>query len=114
MGLARPLRGQRPPLFLGWFLRRGIHETAEGRKAARAALRSFDRLLADWLPMVRTFGIVATTNAAYYLTFTYIVERRKARRRRRGLPAREHAEPRGGADRKPWRLALGSRRAGAS
>jgi MHS family proline/betaine transporter-like MFS transporter len=34
--------------------------------------------VADWLPMLRTFGIVATTNAAYYLTFTYIVERRKA------------------------------------
>ena len=28
--------------------------------------------------MVRTFGIVATTNAAYYLTFTYVVERRKS------------------------------------
>ena len=28
--------------------------------------------------MLRTFGIVATTNAAYYLTFTYMVERRKA------------------------------------
>jgi len=27
--------------------------------------------------MLRTFGIVATTNAAYYLTFTYVVERRK-------------------------------------
>ena len=26
--------------------------------------------------MLRTFGIVAMTNAAYYLTFTYIVERR--------------------------------------
>ena len=27
--------------------------------------------------MLRTFGIVAMTNAAYYLTFTYVVERRK-------------------------------------
>ena len=35
-------------------------------------------LLADWLPIVRTFGIVAMTNAAYYLTFTYAVERRKS------------------------------------
>src|SRR5215813_12729016 len=34
-------------------------------------------LIADWLPMVRAFGILATTNCAYYLTFTYIVERRK-------------------------------------
>ena len=28
-------------------------------------------------PFVQTFGIVAMTNAAYYLTFTYAVERRK-------------------------------------
>ena len=35
-------------------------------------------LLADWKPIVQTFGIVAMTNAAYYLTFTYAVERRKA------------------------------------
>ena len=34
-------------------------------------------LLADWRPIVQTFGIVAMTNAAYYLTFTYVVERRK-------------------------------------
>jgi MHS family proline/betaine transporter-like MFS transporter len=27
--------------------------------------------------MIRAFGILATTNCAYYLTFTYIVERRK-------------------------------------
>ena len=63
---------------LGWFLRRGIHETAEGRKAAEAPQPLLPSLVADWLPMLRTFGIVATTNAAYYLTFTYIVERRKA------------------------------------
>jgi MHS family proline/betaine transporter-like MFS transporter len=35
-------------------------------------------LIADRLPMVRAFGILATTNCAYYLTFTYIVERRKS------------------------------------
>src|SRR5215813_9134183 len=35
-------------------------------------------IIADWLPMVRSFGILATTNCAYYLTFTYIVERRKS------------------------------------
>ena len=34
--------------------------------------------MADWLPIVQTFGIVAMTNAAYYLTFTYAVERRKS------------------------------------
>jgi MHS family proline/betaine transporter-like MFS transporter len=63
---------------LGWFLRRGIDETAEGRKAAEAPQPLLPSIVADWLPMLRTFGIVATTNAAYYLTFTYIVERRKA------------------------------------
>jgi MHS family proline/betaine transporter-like MFS transporter len=63
---------------LGWFLRRGIHETAEGLKATQTPPPSLTAIVADWRPMLRTFGIVATTNAAYYLTFTYIVERRKA------------------------------------
>jgi len=63
---------------LGWFLRRGIHETAEGLKAAAARPPLMPSLVADWLPIVRTFGIVAMTNAAYYLTFTYAVERRKS------------------------------------
>lgn len=64
---------------LGWFLRRGIDETAEGLKAAQTRPPLLASIVADWRPMLRTFGIVATTNAAYYLTFTYIVERRKAR-----------------------------------
>lgn len=62
---------------LGWFLRRGIAETAEGEKARTARPPLLPSLAADWLPIVRTFGIVAMTNAAYYLTFTYAVERRK-------------------------------------
>jgi MHS family proline/betaine transporter-like MFS transporter len=62
---------------VGWFLRRGLHETAEGVKAASIRPPFFPSIIADWLPMLQTFGIVATTNAAYYLTFTYIVERRK-------------------------------------
>jgi MHS family proline/betaine transporter-like MFS transporter len=62
---------------VGWFLRRGLHETAEGQKAVALRPPLISSLIADWLPMVRTFGIVATTNAAYYLTFTYMVERRK-------------------------------------
>ena len=62
---------------LGWFLRRGIHETPEGLKAVAIRPPLLPSLIADWLPMLRTFGIVATTNAAYYLTFTYVVERRK-------------------------------------
>jgi MFS transporter, MHS family, proline/betaine transporter len=62
---------------LGWFLRRGLHETEAGLKAVAARPALLSSLLRDWLPMLRTFGIVATINAAYYLTFTYIVERRK-------------------------------------
>jgi MHS family proline/betaine transporter-like MFS transporter len=63
---------------LGWFLRRGISETAEGLKAAAIRPPLFESLVADWLPIVRTFGIVAMTNAAYYLTFTYAAERRRS------------------------------------
>jgi MFS transporter, MHS family, proline/betaine transporter len=62
----------------GWFLRRGLRETTEGRKAVAIRPPLIPSLIADWLPMVRTFGVVATTNAAYYLTFTYVVERRKS------------------------------------
>jgi MFS transporter, MHS family, proline/betaine transporter len=63
---------------LGWFLRRGLHETEAGLKAAAIRPPLIPSLIADWKPMLRTFGIVATTNAAYYLTFTYVVERRKS------------------------------------
>jgi MHS family proline/betaine transporter-like MFS transporter len=71
----------------GWFLRRGIHESEQGQKAAQAqAPRSWlallrwvlKSLLADWRPIVQTFGIVGMTNAAYYLVFTFAVEQRKA------------------------------------
>jgi MHS family proline/betaine transporter-like MFS transporter len=62
---------------LGWLLRRGIHESAEGVMAAQARPPLLDSLVADWRPIVQTFGIIAMTNAAYYLTFTYAVERRK-------------------------------------
>ena len=63
---------------IGYFLRRGIVESAEGLKAAEMRPPLLASVLADWLPIVRTFGIVAMTNAAYYLTFTYAVERRKS------------------------------------
>lgn len=62
----------------GWFLRRGIAETAEGLKAKSIRPKLIPSLVADWMPIVQTFGIVGMTNAAYYLTFTYIVERRKS------------------------------------
>jgi MFS transporter, MHS family, proline/betaine transporter len=65
-------------VILGWFLRRGITETAEGEKAASKRPPLWSSLVADWLPIVRTFGIVAMTNAAYYLTFTFAIDRRKA------------------------------------
>jgi MFS transporter, MHS family, proline/betaine transporter len=65
-------------MLVGYFLRRGIKETEEGLKAMQARPPVFASLVADWLPIVQTFGIVAMTNAAYYLTFTFAVERRKA------------------------------------
>ncbi len=65
-------------MLVGYFLRRGIQETEEGLKAMQARPPLFASLVADWLPIVQTFGIVAMTNAAYYLTFTFAVERRKA------------------------------------
>ena len=61
---------------VGWALRSGLHETAEGVKASSARPPLFASLAADWLPMLRTFGIISVINAAYYLTFTYVVERR--------------------------------------
>lgn len=63
-------------LVLGWWLRRGLEETQEGLLAAAQRPALLPSLLADWRPMLQTFGIVAMTNAAYYLSFTYTVERR--------------------------------------
>jgi MHS family proline/betaine transporter-like MFS transporter len=62
----------------GYFLRRGISETEAGLKAAAIRPPLIPSLVADWLPIDQTFGIVGMTNAAYYLTFTYAVERRKS------------------------------------
>jgi MHS family proline/betaine transporter-like MFS transporter len=63
---------------VGWLLRRGISESEQGEKARAARPPIAASLIADWIPIVRTFGIVAMTNAAYYLAFTFAVERRKA------------------------------------
>lgn len=65
-------------MLVGYLLRRGIHETEEGLKAMQARPPLWASLIGDWRPIVQTFGIVAMTNAAYYLTFTYAVEQRKA------------------------------------
>jgi MHS family proline/betaine transporter-like MFS transporter len=65
-------------LIVGWLLRRGLRESDEGKKAIAARPPLWPSLAADWLPMVQTFGIVAMTNAAYYLTFTFAGEYRKS------------------------------------
>src|SRR5262249_329383 len=62
---------------VGWLLRRNLQESAEGMKAAQSRPPLLRSLIADWRPIVQTFGILAATNAAYYLTFTFAVERRK-------------------------------------
>lgn len=63
-------------LGIGWLLRKGLQETEEGKRVAALRPPLVASLVADWLPMLRAFGIVAMTNAAYYLMFTYVVERR--------------------------------------
>ena len=63
---------------LGFLLRQGITESPEGEKAATLRPPLFASVLADRLAILRTFGIVAMTNAAYYLTFTFVVDRRKS------------------------------------
>ncbi|MEE8513919.1 MAG: MFS transporter [Gammaproteobacteria bacterium] len=62
----------------GYLVLRGVGETEPGLKAAAVRPPILSSLLGDWLPAVQTFGIIGMTNAAYYLTFTYMVERRKA------------------------------------
>jgi MHS family proline/betaine transporter-like MFS transporter len=58
----------------GYFLRHGIVEPEEGEKAKSERAHWFTSLLRDKLSVLRTFGIVAMTNAAYYLTFTFVVD----------------------------------------
>lgn len=60
----------------GWLLRRGIHESEEGEKAAAARAPILPSLIKDIVPMLQTFGITGMTNAAYYFTFTFAPERR--------------------------------------
>ncbi|HEX2689385.1 MAG TPA: MFS transporter [Kofleriaceae bacterium] len=64
-------------LIVGWLLRRGIRETEEGQKAAATRPPIWSSIAADWRPIIQTFGIVAMTNAAYYLAFTFALDRRK-------------------------------------
>jgi MHS family proline/betaine transporter-like MFS transporter len=62
----------------GWLLRHGLRETEEGEKAASQRPPLLPSIAADWRPMVQVFGIVALTNAAYYLTFNFAGEYRKS------------------------------------
>lgn len=62
---------------IGYFLRNGIEEPPQTAKAKAERAPIVASLIADWKPIVQTFGIVAMTNAAYYLAFTFAVERRK-------------------------------------
>ncbi len=45
-------------LIVGYFLRRGIAETEEGQKAQQERSSVLASLIADWRPIVQTFGIV--------------------------------------------------------
>jgi MHS family proline/betaine transporter-like MFS transporter len=62
----------------GYLLRKGIHEPEAGELAKADRTPWLQALLADWKPIVQTFGIVALTNAAYYLVFTFVVDLRKS------------------------------------
>jgi MHS family proline/betaine transporter-like MFS transporter len=63
---------------LGYILRNGIHESEAGEKAAAERAPIIKSRVGDWKPIIQTFGIIALTNACYYLAFTFAVERRKA------------------------------------
>lgn len=63
---------------LGLLLRKGLHEPEQGAKAAQHRVPVGQSLAADWRPIVQTFGIVAMTNAAYYLVFTFAIDQRKS------------------------------------
>jgi MFS transporter, MHS family, proline/betaine transporter len=65
-------------VIVAFWLRRGLEETPAGLQAATRRPPLFASLVADALPMAQTFGIVALTNAAYYLVFTFAVERRSS------------------------------------
>jgi MHS family proline/betaine transporter-like MFS transporter len=62
----------------GLALRRGIRETDQGEQVAGKRPPIWKSLVADWRPFVQTFGIVAMTNATYYLAFTFAIDRRKS------------------------------------
>jgi len=77
-GWRLPFIGSVAFLVAGRWLRRGLHETAQGLQAAALRPPLIASLVSDWRPMLQTFGIVAMTNAAYYVSFTYAVDRRSS------------------------------------
>jgi MHS family proline/betaine transporter-like MFS transporter len=77
-GWRAPFIGSVILVIAGALLRRRLHETPAGLQAATSRPPLIPSLIADWLPMVQTFGIAAMTNAAYYLAFTFAVERRSS------------------------------------
>ena len=72
-----PFLGSLVLCVLGYLLRNGIHESEVGEKAAAERAPIFKSLVGDWKPILQTFGIIALTNAGYYLVITG-VERRRA------------------------------------
>lgn len=72
-----PFLGSLLLVVIGYFLRHGIEEPPAASKAAAARAPILGSLIADWKPIVQTFGIVALTNAAYYLAFQFAPEQRK-------------------------------------
>jgi len=73
-----PFLGSLVFLVVGYLLRRGIRETDEGEKAAATRPPIWSSIVDNWWPIVQTFGIIAMTNAAYYLAFTFALDRRKS------------------------------------
>ena len=65
-------------VIVAFWLRKGLEETPAGLQAATHRPPLLPSLVADALPMAQAFGIIALTNAAYYLVFTFAVERRSS------------------------------------
>jgi MHS family proline/betaine transporter-like MFS transporter len=55
----------------GYFLRHNIVEPEQGLVAKGHKVHFLRALRTDWKAVIECFGIVAMTNAAYYLVFTY-------------------------------------------
>ncbi|MFM7809702.1 MAG: MFS transporter, partial [Planctomycetota bacterium] len=65
---------------VGWWLRRGIHESEAGEAAREISNRPpvFKAIAVDWKPSLQLFAIVAFSNALYYYVFNASVISAKA------------------------------------